>query len=917
MAEILSAETLKSTKVGNIEEAKNIIKKLMAAEKDQTKTSKPNAAKLKKWQTAITAYDQTEKKARTLYDKIKTNKPELLNGKDVLNLTINEMQASLNKLDPKEREAILNGSGIDQIQDVQLSNDWYEKGGGLSNFGNDIVKGGDKSVALSKAFTGVAIASFAVSGINSIFGAGTVGSLLATHIPQAVSLAGTALKALWGFSPLGTAMLGAMVALKVIPTIARFVNKMKNKYAALTRANTMKNKLAELAEQDGPSVEFENEYTAHDSGKGEHTHTPGGNSGKNPGHTGSPNPDKPQSLRERMKGKPSKEQTAMFKNASLEEQIGYARESLEQCESDILGIEKNVNEIVAQYNQTTDSKTKRGLESTLSISASQAANVTSELRSTLSIINTLLTSNPGNAELQALQKSAFEKVNTLTAKSKAIQTACKKKEPIQIEEENTADEKKIKNSTRTPGGDKKSGKKEGVESENEGPSHPLDFLPPVSQAKMEAAQAAYKAACSELETLLESADGGVVPKKLIIQQDGIEYDQGYSSGMKEDGTPKTTAEIDSEMQRVKEAKAQLDARIEQLKETIKKAKGEMSEALKTSKGLGKDKEVEAFEELLVTESSRREGLITSGIEKVNNSFESYMAEANENLGYAKADDALKYAVERFEPLAKNLEKLLTETTPDYQKLAKAKENLSSAYTLISKYATSEVAGRMGGTIENIDPEKLAEIEGKYNDLIGKYSNILNAKVSEDKFNAGVQRIQGHMNTFNAAVKAKDMAQALLSLTGMDAELEALAEIANTNPKFKTQYGKLEAEINQKHSIYQDKKTFQTTAQKFPAARQFIQKFVYANGFGNNTHVLNNLEEAVSKIGSPTCVTELRGVMKGSEEEQFLKEFVEKLRAQEKEKGKGLEGSRDPAARKALEDQGLEEADIESIIGKGK
>lgn len=921
MAEILSAETLKATKVGNIEEAKKIIKKLIAAEKDQTKTSKPNNAKLKKWQTAITAYDQTETKARALHKKITESHPDLLNGKDVLNVTINEMQAALAKLDPEKRNAILNGSGIDEIQDVKLGNDLFEKGGALSNLGGDFLKGGDKSVAVSKAFTGVAIASFAASGVASVFKAATgkalTGALLKDGAMTALKFLGEkVLLPIWNFNPVGTALIAAVLAMKVIPVIARFVNKIKNKYASLTRANTMKNKLAELAEQDGPNVEFENSEFKQgngEPGKGGSTYTPGGSSLKDPIQPGGSNTGKPQSLRQRMAGKPVKEQTAMFKNASLEEQIGYARESLEQCETELIGIEKNVNEFVAQYKQTADSKIKNGLETALATSAGQAKNIASELEGTLGIITTLLTNNPDNAELQELQKTASAKVETLRAKAATIQTACKKKEPIQVEEENTADDKKNKKLTSTNG----KGHEKEIEAENSVP----DFLPPGSQQKLEEARDAYKKAYSELERLLKSADGEVLPKKIIVEHDGIQEDMGYGTGIKEDNSPKSLLEIDADVQKVKAKKAHLDAEIARLKEEIEKARENMDKALVMANGLVPPEQLKALGENLSTIIDNNNKLTDARIKEIESSFNSYMEEANQNLDDAKADHALNYFVDKFEKYATELEILLSQENPDPNKLIKAEKFLSSAYQGVKKRATTEIEGSFGGRIgggtqENLDPDKLAEINSRYKNLTEKSNGIVNAHLSETKYNEGVEKINTYMSTFDAAVNAKDKVQALVSLKNAKAEYEALKEIVDKNPKFKSAYEKLGTEISAKDAVCKDEKTFQTTAQKFPAARQFIQKFVYANGFGNNTHVLNNLEEAVSKIGSPSCATELRGVMKGSEEEEFLKEFVKTLRTQEKE-GKGLEGSRDPAARKALKEQGLEEADIESIIGKGK
>ena len=438
MAEILSAETLKSTKVGNIEEAKNIIKKLMAAEKDQTKTSKPNAAKLKKWQTAIKAYEQTETKARALHAKITNAHPDLLNGKDVLNVTINEMQAALAKLDPEKRNAILSGSGIDEIQDVKLNNDLFENGGFLSNLGGDFLKGGDKSVAVSKAFTGVAIASFAASGIASVFKAATgkalTGALLKDGAMTALNFLGkNILLPIWNFNPVGTALIAAVVAMKVIPVVARFVNKMKNKYAALTRASTMKNKLAELAEQDGPSVEFENEYTEHSEHHDKHTQAPdesgrkvSGN-GKNPPSNHS---SAPTTLRERLNSaKTKKERESILKSASIEEYVQYQQEIIDECEKDILGTERTVNNLVSQYSSADDARQK-AIAGDLKEYSEKAGNNLKIAEDALRSLDNILKTFSSNDIAYSAQNTAAAKLIELRGKVNAIKDACKNKTAI-------------------------------------------------------------------------------------------------------------------------------------------------------------------------------------------------------------------------------------------------------------------------------------------------------------------------------------------------------------------------------------------------------------------------------------------------------------------------------------------------------
>lgn len=770
MAEILSAETLKATKVGKIEEAKKIIQKLVDAEKDQTKTAKPNAAKLKKWNNARDAYIEAGKVAKTLFDKIKSRdesnkesgKPSLLQGKELQNMTINEMQSILAKLNAQDRDAILNGSGIENIKDVQLSNDWYEKGGGLSNLGNDIVKGGDKSVAISKAFTGVAIASFAVSGINSIFGAGTVGSLLSTHIPQAVTLAGTALKALWGFSPLGTAMLGAMVALKVIPTIARFVNKMKNKYAALTRANTMKNQLAELAEKEGQSVEFENEFTARDSGKGEQVHTTGGNGGKD---TGNPNPEKPQSLYQRIKGNADKkEQTAMLNNASLEEQIGFARESLEECEKVISGFEESVNEIVAQYQKATDSKIKRGLESTLSDWSKTLDYRVNELDNTFKIINKLFTNYNDNAEIKKLHDDALSKVGPLKAKATAIQNACKKKQPVQSE-----GERKLKETPQTAGGERKPGKRKQIK-ESSHKYQPRKAIPTIeavlpkmpdigaeNNPRLKEAMTEYLAKIQELQTFAS---------KLKLENLPPLINDVYGVGVKTDkdgeSVGKTVAEIEADKKTYAEKRDKALEKFKNLQNDITNLVQEMKilagfdptfKGLVSSDVMGK---VNKLETIFIDMENHQIAQAISSKQDFESAYNRYVAEADKNIEYAKDDSSFESAEADFNKYAPELENALK--LDDLNNIELIQAGLASSMGELRRIAKSDKTR----DITSYESRYVSLKERAFNkiiDLKQKAEEARQKKIEED-LSTESTKLADTYNKFKAA-KTKDDANKLL------------------------------------------------------------------------------------------------------------------------------------------------------------
>ena len=763
MAEILSAETLKATKVGKIKEAKMIIKKLVDAEKDQTKTAKPNAAKLKKWQTAKEAYEQTETKARALHAKITKAHPDLLNGKDVLNVTINEMQAALAKLDPEKRNAILNGSGIDEIQDVKLNNSLFEKEGALSNLGGDFLKGGDKSVAVSKAFTGVAIASFAASGVASVFHAATgkalTGALLKDGAMTALKFLGkNVLLPIWEFNPVGTALIAAVVAMKVIPVIARFVNKMKNKYAALTRAKTMKNQLAELAEQEGQSVEFENEFTARDSGKGEQVHTTGGNGGKD---TGNPNPEKPQSLRQRMKGKTDKEQTAMFRNASLEEQIGYARESLEQCETELIGIEKNVNEFVAQYNKTSDPKMKKDLEPALATSAGQAKNIASELEGTLGIITTLLTNNPNNAELQELQKAASAKVETLRVKATAIQTACKKKEPVQSE-----GERKLKETPQTAGGGRKPGKRKQIE-ESSHKYQPRKAIPTIeavlpkmpdigaeNNPRLKEAMTEYLAKIQELQTFAS---------KLKLENLPPLINDVYGVGVKTDkdgeSVGKNVAEIEADKKTYAEKRDKALEKFVNLQNDITDLVQEMKILTgfdPTFKGLASSdvmEKVKKLETIFIDMENHQIAQAISSKQDFESAYNRYMAEADKNIEYAKADSSFEAAEADFNKYAQELPKL-----DDLNEIEITQANLAFSMGELRRIAKSDKT-RDITSYESLYDALKERAFNKIIDLKQKAEEARQKKIEED-LSTESTKLAGTYNKFKAA-KTKDDANKLL------------------------------------------------------------------------------------------------------------------------------------------------------------
>ena len=263
MAEIITAEDLKATKVGKIQESIKILNKAITAEKQE---AHPNSAKIAKWQRAIVAYQETEKKVKKVYAQAK--ELGVVSG-DVTLESILSLQTKLQKAGTSIEEVMKGSVNLEDIQDIELGNSWLGQDGALTNLakgtGKDIVNGNGKSVGLSKALTVLGVASFATSGMNALLAASgsaaTVGSLASAAIPNILQFAGTTLSSMFTFSPLGTTALVAMAAIKVIPIIARFTNKAISKYNQITRTRSLQEQLkANTNHEDGPM------YTGDDNG---------------------------------------------------------------------------------------------------------------------------------------------------------------------------------------------------------------------------------------------------------------------------------------------------------------------------------------------------------------------------------------------------------------------------------------------------------------------------------------------------------------------------------------------------------------------------------------------------------------------------------------------------------------------------
>ena len=255
MAEIITADDLKATKVGKIQESIKILNKAITAEKQE---AHPNSAKIAKWQRAIVAYQETEKKVKKVYAQAK----ELgIVAGDVTLESILSLQTKLQKAGTSIEEVMKGSVNLEDIQDIELGNSWLGQDGALTNLakgtGKDIVNGNGKSVGLSKALTVLGVASFATSGMNALLAASgsaaTVGSLASAAIPNILQFAGTTLSSMFTFSPLGTTALVAIAAIKVIPIIARFTNKAISKYNQITRTRSLQEQLkANTNHEDGP-----------------------------------------------------------------------------------------------------------------------------------------------------------------------------------------------------------------------------------------------------------------------------------------------------------------------------------------------------------------------------------------------------------------------------------------------------------------------------------------------------------------------------------------------------------------------------------------------------------------------------------------------------------------------------------------
>ena len=255
MAEIITADDLKATKVGKIQESIKILNKAITAEKQE---AHPNSAKIAKWQRAIVAYQETEKKVKKVYAEAK--ELGIVSG-DVTLESILSLQTKLQKAGTSIEEVMKGSVNLEDIQDIELGNSWLGQDGALTNLakgtGKDIVNGNGKSVGLSKALTVLGVASFATSGMNALLAASgsaaTVGSIASAAIPNILQFAGTTLSSMFTFSPLGTTALVAMAAIKVIPIIARFTNKAIGKYNQITRTRSLQEQLkANTNHEDGP-----------------------------------------------------------------------------------------------------------------------------------------------------------------------------------------------------------------------------------------------------------------------------------------------------------------------------------------------------------------------------------------------------------------------------------------------------------------------------------------------------------------------------------------------------------------------------------------------------------------------------------------------------------------------------------------
>ncbi len=210
----LTAEDQRNMTINDFEKAKASLQKLI----DQGKV---NDFQKKKYTEAIKKMGTTQKIVEGVYNKAKTEHEGLFNaGNDVVSL------AYIGKTLKEHGETTKANEIMNQnIENIDLNGGWgaqikAKAAADPQGFSNGVCHG----------LLGIAVAEFATQGITALFGSqmsivGAAGVLL----PKAATLAGNALQAIFGFSPLGGTLLVVAAAIKVAPLIMRAVKYFSNK----------------------------------------------------------------------------------------------------------------------------------------------------------------------------------------------------------------------------------------------------------------------------------------------------------------------------------------------------------------------------------------------------------------------------------------------------------------------------------------------------------------------------------------------------------------------------------------------------------------------------------------------------------------------------------------------------------------
>ncbi len=256
--------TLCTTKINKFKNSPTLQKKWMAQKKAFENAHKRLTAVI----NYLSGHDKDGNECAT------SGNPSLLaefnvggNALNVLSLAeIDRLMSSTTGVDPSKYDKI-NGTvgtdgkmiGVDykdtsDIESVVVKRDIFQTFGDL---GRNILDGKGKSAGLAGTLLGVGVSEIAARGVTGFLakkgimesGMGLFGLIGEgwSQLPALWPIVQNGFSAIWGFSPLAVCTVGAFAAIKIIPSIKRFIDKSRKSIKELNSEKILAEELAKKA----------------------------------------------------------------------------------------------------------------------------------------------------------------------------------------------------------------------------------------------------------------------------------------------------------------------------------------------------------------------------------------------------------------------------------------------------------------------------------------------------------------------------------------------------------------------------------------------------------------------------------------------------------------------------------------------